>query len=35
VVKNMFLCICTYFQTTGIKALKKLFLSSGVVQNVF
>jgi len=35
VVKNVFLCICAYFQTTRIMSLKKCFYTSGVVNNVF
>ncbi len=29
------LCICAYFQTTRIKFLNRIFLTSGVVKNVF
>jgi hypothetical protein len=35
VVKNVFWCICTCLQTTSTFFSKKIFLTSGVVKNVF
>ena len=35
VVKNVFWCICAYFQTTETFGQKRYFLPSGVVKSVF
>ncbi len=35
VVKNVFLCICTYFKTTRNFFQKRYFWPSGVVKNMF